>query len=111
MPITKGVITVDIPDRVNSPALEESLKQSIGDGIGWALEYDDEKNIIGIRYEYEASLGHDPAAVEAFFKDYELPAHEDDDFQESEKKQAAERGMIERLADLEARVSALEGKK
>lgn len=118
MVIATGKVTSNLPAKVHSPTLDSELTAAFGPGIGWTLEYDGEKNIAGIRYEFDQALGYDTSEVGAFFKAYVLAPGSDDDFEASAKLAERERQdkegvatLLQRVSDLEQRVTALEGDK
>lgn len=109
--LTYGKIVSGLPAAIHSPSLNDSLISQFGQGIGWAVEYDNQKNIAAIKYEYDQALGYDSAEIEDFFRAYTLPANKDDDEAEVEKRRIDEQGIAARVKALEARVAELEGAK
>lgn len=112
--IEKGSITSGLPERILNDELAREIQAKFGD-IGWAAEWDKDKNLVAIHFEYEADLGIDPGALKKAFQAHSVPEGVDDDFQATEKRQEAERQkaadldhVLATFEKLEARVAELE---
>lgn len=94
--IEKGSITSGLPERILNDELAKEIQAKFGD-IGWAAEWDKDKNLVAIHFEYEADLGIDTDALKKAFQAHSVPEGVDDDFQAVEKVQAEE---VQQAADL-----------
>lgn len=111
----KGSIKLTNSPRIKGRDLDDTLKASIGPGIGWHVIYDDSSNVVRVDYEYPAALGYDPAAIESLVRAHNVPVDQDDDaarVQKASLRAATEQDKLSEVLGgwdaLVARVAALE---
>lgn len=114
MTLITGTIKQGVPSRIIHNQLNQEL-EAVGAGIGWAVEWDANKNPIAIRYEFDDSDGLSRKQIEEVLRAHTVAPGTDDDKEASVKVEAQEAEVKQESAriaaqfkNLEARVAALE---